>query len=159
MTQLVGIVTTNILFSLGWALIAWTRHAGLRAVFIGTSLALVWVGPWLVMSQILAGLVTQGAADARTAAIWNWGIGGTACALAALTAWIASGRISPNARVVFLFVFLWSGSLIIGPLWMSGFDGWFTAQWAGVVVLGAVVVSLPFARRPADEGKSTCHFR
>lgn len=151
MTQFVGIVTTNILFSLGWTLIAWTRRAGFVAVLIGTTLAFVWVGFWLVISQVLSDLITQGPADMRTAAMWNWGTGAAACALAAFAAFFASRRVAPNARVVFLFIFFWSGGLIVAPLWMSGFDGWVTAQWAVIVALGAVIVALPFTRRSAVE--------
>lgn len=151
LTQFVDIVTTNILFSLGWTLIAWTRRAGLAAVLIGTALALVWVSLWLVITQVLGDLITHGPADVRTAAMWNWGTGAAACALAALAAFFASRRLSPNAYVVFLFVFFWSGGLIVAPLWMSDLDGWFTAQWAVIVALGALIVALPFTRRSAGE--------
>lgn len=152
MNQFTGIVASNILFSLGWILIAWTNRSGFAAVLIGTTLALIWVGHWFAISQLFGDLISQGPVDARTAAMWNLGTCAAAFIPAALAAVLTSRRVHPNARVVFLFIFVWSGGLIVTPLLISGFHGWFTAQWIVIVAFGAMILALPFTRRRVGEG-------
>ena len=152
MNQFTGIVASNILFSLGWILIAWTNRSGFTAVLIGTTLALIWGGHWLAISQLFGSLISQGPVDARTAAMWNLGTCAAAFMPAALAAVFTSRRVHLNARVVFLFIFVWSGDLIVTPLLISGFHAWFTAQWIVIVAFGAMILALPFRRRRVGEG-------
>lgn len=151
MTSFAGLITTNILFSLGWALVAKTNSAGATAVCLGTGLALLWIGLWFLASQLFENLITQAPASSQVAALWNWGTGIAAIALTTLVSWGMSNRMNSDARAVFAHLFLWSGGFIIGPLWMSGFDGAFIAKWIVIVALGAGLITLPFAQHPVRE--------